>query len=110
MEIAKGRRAVAWEIAAGTAQHCWFVTKLAQGRRCLWPDRDIAMPGHVPWPDRNTKLAGPPCLWPDRDFNFAGPPCVWPDQNECRGQVAPRMSEVGVREYRQGKEDLEREQ
>ena len=54
----------------------------AQGRRCLWPDRDIAMPGHhVPWPDRNTKLAGPPCLWPDRDFNFAGPPCLWPDQN-----------------------------
>ena len=58
------------------------VTKLAQGRRCLWPDRDIAMPGHhVPWPDRNTKLAGPPCLWPDRDFNFAGPPCLWSDKN-----------------------------
>ena len=62
--------------------HAKCVTKLAQGRRCLWPDRDIAMPGHhVPWPDRNTKLAGPPCLWPDRDFNFAGPPCLWPDQN-----------------------------
>ena len=53
MKIAKGRRAVEWEIAAGTAQHCWFVTKLAQGRRCLWSDRDIAMPGHhVLWPDR----------------------------------------------------------
>ena len=32
------------------------------------------------------------------------------ERKECRGQVAPRMSEVGVREYRQGKEDLEREQ
>ena len=62
--------------------HAKCVTKLTQARRCLWPDRDIAMPGHhVPWPDRNTKLAGPPCLWPDRDFNFAGPPCLWPDQN-----------------------------
>ena len=32
------------------------------------------------------------------------------ERKECRGQVAPRMSGVGVREYRQGKEDLEREQ
>ena len=51
--------------------HAKCVTKLAQVRRCLWPDRNITMPGHhFPWPDRNTKFAGPP-WWPDRDFNFA---------------------------------------
>ena len=46
--------------------HAKCVTKLAQVRRCLWPDRNITMPGHhFAWPDWNTKFAGPPCLWPD---------------------------------------------
>ena len=76
--------------------HAKCVTKLAQVRRCLWPDRNITMPGHhslgqtetpnsldLPclWPDRNIKFAGPPCLWPDRNIKFAGPPCLWPDRN-----------------------------
>ena len=62
--------------------HAKCVTKLAQVRRCLWPDRNITMPGHhFAWPDWNTKFAGPPCLWPDRNIKFAGPPCLWPDRN-----------------------------
>ena len=53
------------------------ITKLAQGMRCLWSDRNITMPGHhFSWPDWSTKFAGSPCLWPDRDSNFAGPPCL----------------------------------
>ena len=74
--------------------HAKCVTKLAQVRRCLWPDRSITMsdiislarPKHqirwtsLPWPDRDFNFAGPPCLWPDRNIKFAGPPCLWPDR------------------------------